>query len=147
MGYFISGHDDPNYRDESLVGSLDLSMFVDEASIGSRINVPKLGQVQFYVYGKEGKIPHFHIISTDHSFESCLCIYEAKYFTHGSKTGTFNRKQLEEIDRYLRSEHPVLTGATIWQIIANTWDDNNGTKILTKKSKQPDYSMTVESIH
>ena len=145
MGYFISTHNDPNYRDESLIGSFDLSDIIEEGSVG-QTNVPKIGKVQIYVYGGEGTIPHFHILTQNHEFETCLCIYEPKYFIHGSKTGRFNKKQLEQINNYLKSKHPVLD-ITIWQMIAVTFDNNNSTSFAYKGMKQPDYTKTIESIH
>ena len=82
----------------------------------------------------------------DHKFETCLCIYEAKYFIHVNKNGKLNKKQLEAVDDFLRHNYFDLNISN-WEMICATWDNSNGVHTQYKGMKQPDYSKTKESIH
>lgn len=53
-----------------------------------RINLGnKLSKAVIRVYGNEGAIPYFHIISDIAKFETCIEI-KPLYFKHGNKQGT-----------------------------------------------------------
>ncbi len=139
MKNFIPIHNDPNYRDEICLGELELDNLLSEQQIGVS-QVPKLGKLKIYVYGKESKDnPHMHLLNESIGFESCLKLYSPEYFTHGSKNGKFNNKQLEVIDKFLRSSHEG-SMITKWQFACMTWDGANNCMKFRITNKQPDYT-------
>ena len=68
----------------------------EENSMGTVI-LDKIGKCKLRVYHESRSVhPHFHIISKDGQFESCLYIYEPKYYYHRNfKTDHLSKKQLE----------------------------------------------------
>jgi hypothetical protein len=138
--------DDPQYTADFCYGDIDLTTdeIVDEAY--GPVNFPKLGNCKIHVYGNEGKIPHFHIISNDNKFECCVCIYLPKYFAHGSKQGKLTRKQKIILDKFLRLPDPSAAkmgiDMSIWQSISLNWMNVNPDSVYPKNQIiQPDYTL------
>jgi hypothetical protein len=139
MGYFI--------KDQNFIGEINLDISLQEDRVGL-VSVPKLSNLKIYVYGGEGKFPHMHIFNRSINFETCLMLYEPKYFIHGTKSDRFNKKQLVAIDNFLKtpySDSPL----SKWQVACMMWDaSNNPSKpLFSMKNIQPDYTKTIESIH
>ncbi len=133
------------YIDQNFIGEIDLDIILTEEQL-STVNVSKLGKLKIYVYGAEGKIPHMHLFNRSIDFEACLMLYEAKYFIHGNKNGTFNSKQLRLIDEFLRSNY-VDSPLTNWQVACIMWDGANNDHKFRYTNKQPDYKRTQRSVH
>ena len=132
------------YIDKLFVGEIDFDSLLTETQIDS-VNVSSLGKIKIYVYGAESKHPHMHLFN-DSGFESCLMLYEPKYFVHGSKNGTFNSKQLKVINNFLRSKCTDLPISN-WQLACVMWDRSNNDHKFKYTNKQPDYTMTKNLVH
>ena len=127
-------------KDESLVGTIDLGGVFQEGST-SRLSFNSIGECKVYVYGDEGPIPHFHIISKNGNFKCCVCIYESLYFNHGYKTDTLNANQRKNLNEWLKEKHKTLNN-TNWEVIKFLWDSNNEENKkykIYKSNTQPDY--------
>lgn len=150
-----------NHTDGIFIGELDLDTgfldkFVTEDSIGSTNIGGRHKTVKIYVYGGEGPVPHFHIISKEkHQGNKqlpaiCVCIFEAKYFIHSknntSLNGTFDsNSEAKAIDKYLRNKYKangVDFGITLWQHMVNLWFEKNPIRYagINYTNIQPNYS-------
>lgn len=91
-------------------------------------------------------IPHFHLISKDKKFETCICIFEPLYFIHETKTGTLNSKQRKHLNNWM-NQMTKYTDPRIsnWQTIKLAWILNNGTKFkeVIRNYPQPNYSDMI----
>ena len=134
------------------IGTIELSNaleeFLTEMSPGSLPLSSKIGFCKIEVWPDEGPIPHFHIITKNNiKWECCICIYEAKYFYHGTKTGTLSSKQLKILDKWLREKSKLDTsniGVTNWDIIRFYWSgQGNPTINVPDNCIQPDYTKTI----
>ena len=96
--------------------------------------------VKIEVYEKEGPIPHFHLSNNDKSIDTCICIYEAKYFSHGHYQTKLNSKQRKILDKILRTPYDKDLNVTYWSMIAFAWDIQNERKDYKSDFKQPDYT-------
>ena len=112
-----------------------------------RLNEKSIGECNIEVYSNEGNIPHFHLFNTDHSFETCICIYSANFFVHGRKyIDTLNSSQCKILDRYLQSPCKHFDDITVWQAIRILWEVvNPNCRFPDSKKvyKQPDYTNTI----
>lgn len=138
-------------RDRSTIGFID--NFISEVTTESNnrnMGVTTIGKVAIIVYGDEGPVPHFHIESKD--FNCCVCIFNNKYFDHGIHQDTLNRKQLKELDSFMRNKCSLEEKITNWEAVKILWVASNVTgnsnfgitlryKLIYKyKNKQPDYT-------
>lgn len=110
------------------------------------IYLEAIGNCKIYVYGNEGTIPHFHLISENGKFETCICIKEAKYFKHGKKNGTLTKKQKEELNHFLEQINKKVPDRTNWEATRDAWNFSNDTNIISMKIKKPDYRLMVQNI-
>ena len=105
----------------------------------------ELVNVKIEVYPKEGQIPHFHIFNKDHSFESCIRIYDNHYFSHGGKyRSILSTTQAKELDYWLRLQNSRSNKViSNWEFAKETWEFNNLNCRFPQNKKvliQPDYS-------
>jgi hypothetical protein len=132
------------YRDELLVGYLDFQ-FIEEAFIDD-LNIDKYGFTKIYVYGNEGPIPHFHIVSENKN-DICICICEAKYFNHGKYKNTFkSKKQLKMLDYWMDNININDDTKTNWEFIIIMWKSANPewrNYDIKFPNKRPDYTKTI----
>lgn len=132
-------------KDPMMAGTIVFSDFVEEASYG-KLRLNHIGECEIYVYADEAPIPHFHLISKDKKFETCICIFEPLYFLHGSKTGTLNSKQRKHLNNWM-NEVSRFTQDKLnnWEVIKLAWILNNGTKFkeVIRNYPQPNYSDMV----
>ena len=147
--YSKHGHDDPDYMDRAVIGIIDFST-VDNVELSEQLVEPfkgrRVGACKVEVHGKEGHIPHFHVIGN--SFECCICIYEPLYFNHGYKTDKLNSRELKELDIWLREKDDIFTAYTRWEIICYNWKTSeNSMKLVPKNPVQPHYEDTVNIIN
>ena len=110
-----------------------------------RFNTKRIGECKIEVYPKEGQIPHFHIFNKDHSFESCIRIYDNHYFSHGGKyRSILSAFQAKELDYWLRLQNSRSDKVNSnWEFAKETWEFNNLNCIFPQNKKvsiQPDYS-------
>lgn len=78
-----------------------------------------IGECNMIVYKEEDVNPHFHIESKDGKFETCICIYECKYFKHDYNIQFLNQIQLEQLQKYLydfngREVNPIIGASLSW---------------------------------
>ena len=66
----------------------ELDNVLQEINAGE-VDIPRIGNCEIWIYEKERNIPHFHVISEDGSFESCVRIFEPLYFPHEGKDDIF----------------------------------------------------------
>ena len=146
--YYDEIHNDKN---RSTIGVIDnfISEVTTEAKVG-RIGVTKIGKVAINVYAGEGPVPHFHIEGND--FSCCVCIFDNRYFDHGTHQDTLNRKQLKELDSFMREISKNDPYRTNWELCKLLWEvnnvsDNSNIGIVLRynleykhKTKQPDYT-------
>ena len=131
------------YIDDLEVISLSLDTgAMSEASVND-IHMSGIGTVTIHVYGGEGEIPHFHIRNKNGSFETCVRLYEAKYFKHQGKSDSLNSKQMKFLDKAMRTRHKDLV-ETNWEFACVLWDSANKTSLFSKSKKQPDYTKLEE---
>lgn len=146
-------HQNKKYSKVTLIGEFSIDYndedILEDTKIADIIQSGKKTiNYQLYVYSDEGPIPHFHLLEkfdTNRRVDTCICIFQAKYFVHGNHTSTLNNKELKILDSFLRSE--VSVGVSYWQYIVLIWDTNNEYNKerypqLRYVSKQPDYTKT-----
>ena len=109
----------------SIVGTIDLGDEIGECDI---IVNPE---------DEENKtFPHFHIKSKSNDFETCIGIYEAKYYNHDKIVGVLSDKQIDILNKVLidksLDEVPYNIGCRI------LWDAKNG-EYEAEEYNQPDY--------
>lgn len=105
---------------------------------------------KIFVYGNEGYIPHFHLKKSDGT-ESCLCIFEAKYFNHENKHKILTDKELYTIDTFM--SFFISDGRSKisnWDKIVKMWVDKNSSNGFEHMNdwfefEQPDYTLTREN--
>lgn len=95
--------------------------------------------LEIWVYPNDnGKIPHFHV-KRDGKPDACIMIMDNQYFTHGSHTGTLNKKESGLLNDWLKQI--VENAGTMWTVIRDDWNanDERGTSVPPNIA-QPDYS-------
>jgi len=103
------------------------------------------GYIDIYVFGGEGSNPHFHLIGE--KLNICICIYQNRYFLHGSHQDRLNQKQKNELDAFLRKPNKKMAGRfTNWEAICVLWNTGNDTYPFNPNNKQHDYTTMTESI-
>ena len=126
------------------------SLLEAEVAANKRINIKSIGELKIEVYSNdnEGQVPHFHLFTPNHDFESCICIYSANYFGHGGKyRDKLSNKQCRILDEYLRQPHKLMPTASVWNVIKGFWETGNTNCKFPEKRKvliQPDYSSMVD---
>ena len=132
-------------KDPMLVGEIAFDDSIEEASYGE-VGLKHLGECSVYIYSNEGPIPHFHLISKNKKFETCICIFEPLYFLHGTKTGTLNSKQRKQLNNWMNQKIDYSdANITNWQSIKLAWIWNNGKRFkeIIMNYPQPNYSDMV----
>ena len=151
-------HSNFNYNEITLVGEFSIDYDENDLLLEDRkiADIIKSGKktlnYQIYVYSNEGPVPHFHLIETtekdrDKKTDCCICIFEAKYFDHGSHVSALNNKELKILDSFLRSKNN--TNTSYWQSIVLFWDYSNPDNAkkypqFRLSTIQPDYTHMVE---
>lgn len=107
-------------------------------------NIKGIGSCRIDVYGGEGDIPHFHITGENGKFKTCIKIYSAEYFKHGTKQGELSNKGARELNDWLQSENKIAAnGNTNWEVIRLMWELSNPNCRFPeskKVKKQPNYT-------
>jgi len=140
-------------KDKFCIGGLYIAgdKFISQKS-GLKWYLPYM----IYVYGKEGDIPHFHIvkehiIKESGDFECCACIYEPLYFDHAGKSDRLDIEEREILNEFLKAPAKFNNKMSNWQAIEFLWNYANGTDNesprQSTKSQQPDYTKMIDSIH
>ena len=89
--------------------------------------IGKFDSFEIWIYGGEGPVPHFHLITGNQKspeFETCIKIKEAEYFHHSGKEGALNSKEKKRLIEFLQKPHHKLSG-TNWEILVAQWGMNN----------------------
>ena len=141
-----------NYKEIALIGEFSIEYteedFLNEKTIADNIKHGKtVLNYKLEVYSGEGPIPHFHLVSKgendrDKKIDTCICIFEARYFDHGTHVSTLSSKELKVLNEFLKEQkNPI--GGTYWDIIATQWyelNPDNITRYQYINKKQPDYT-------
>lgn len=141
-------HSNGNYHNIDIIGEFSIpeSEVFSEALISNNISYKnKSLNYQIQVYDGEGPTPHFHIVRKPiKKADVCICIYEPRYFDHGTYTGTLNASELKVLDNFLRTCPPALD-ITYWDVINLSWRRLNPENCLLypnvlSTNVQPDYT-------
>ena len=102
------------------------------------------------IYSNESKIPHFHIISIDNNFESCLCILDSKYYIHKNNIKPLSYNQLLNLENWLK-DNSLNPHTTNWSQLCYIWDKSNWFKHykgedIIESIQMPEYSQTINQI-
>ena len=129
------------------IGTIEFSeQLLQEEEHGGldRLNINSIGICKIEVYSNEGNVPHFHLFTPNHSFETCICIYSNNFFSHDGKyRDKLNRKQCKILNEYLKQQDKRMPKLTVWEGIMYAWESANEDCKFSKDrkvNKQPDYS-------
>jgi len=136
-----------NNINRSKVGTIELSNigeeFLAEMSPGNINLSNRVGFCDIEVWGNEGPIPHFHIITKNNiNWECCIELFNPKYFNHGSKQGILTSKQLKMLDTWLKEPYvsDYIKANTRWEALVGFWiAQGNPMRFVPKNATQPDY--------
>ena len=81
-------------------------------------NLPDVGEVGIYIFGKETEPPHFHLIGV--KFETAIGIFEPRYFHENSDK--LNKFQIAELNFVLTNKINSYKD-TIWKCLVFNWND------------------------
>lgn len=136
---------------DTIIGLVDLNEeyeeIVREVLMGSG-QFKDLGTCEVHIYGGEGNIPHAHIVKKSDNFDTCICLYQPKYFTHGKHISTFSSRQLKALNKWMETKDK--DGVTMWKKCINEWNNSNPNSTYPqkgKKPKRPDFSKIDGSVH
>lgn len=121
MNNYNAIHSDVNARRIGTITFFDFG--IGESTIGSVKLRPIY--VDIKVYGGEGPIPHFHMVTKDKSFDCCICIFDNYYFCHGGHQSVLNGVQRKSLNEFLSSPNHKSPYITNWQYIRDIWIANN----------------------
>ena len=99
--------DDPDYRDECIIGIIDFTDVLNEQEVQGtkRLDLGnQIGQCKVEVYSGEGDIPHFHIIGDNSNFGTCIRIYSPEYFLHEKYKDILNNKQCKALNKWMKEK-------------------------------------------
>lgn len=129
------------------IGTIKFSNIIKEAevtSIRGRFNPKKIGECKICVYLSEGQIPHFHIFNLNKTFNCCVRIYEAYFFSHGNiYRDILNSSQCKELNKWLKYKNSKDQNLTNWEYISKIWKMSNPECLYPEYliyNKQPDYN-------
>jgi len=135
-------------KDNIIVGNIVFSDYINEkevSGINNRFRTKNIGECKIEVYGGEGPIPHFHIISINGNFDCCVRIYDNHFFQHDIHRDTLNSRQCAESNNWLKlTSDKSINPITNWNYIALLWGDLNPECMYpdSKKCKeQPKYNL------
>ena len=114
-----------------------------------RFNTKRIGECKIEVYPKEGQIPHFHIFNKDHSFESCIRIFEPEYLDHNGKyTDTLTYDQCKKLNEWMNSISIIFPYDIInWRELDVAWSGANDYDFTEKEKsikQPPDYTKLLK---
>lgn len=134
-----------------IIGNFDIELIPtnENRNMGNLV-LKKEGNVTVVVKSREGfSVPHFHIIYNGTSLETCICIYENKFFNHNNHTSKIlmnqNCRLLDEwlSSRYTGSYFPKDSVYTNWEAIEQVYRDTNGSKYQKGEKSKPDYTTIL----
>lgn len=131
--------------DKAFIGTVELSEKSLNESLTGRGK--DLGEFKVFVYGDEGKIPHFHLTDHNRNLIACICLAEPKYFSHGTHhSEKLTNNQQEDLYKFMKKPNKKNPKITNWEFAVKTWEDANQDKDYEYKGKMtgaknmPDYS-------
>lgn len=104
------------------------------------INLESAGECKIFIYGNEGRIPHFHIKGMNNKFECCIKICEADYFDHGYKTDHLSKKDLKKLDEFLNKKNKKFPEKTNWEVARAFWNSAENEGQAPENGKKPVYA-------
>lgn len=129
------------------IGTIEFTDSIAESY--TKMNFDSIGICEINIYGKEGIIPHFHILSKSRSkvkgnksnFNCCICLYEPLYFNHGTKQDKLDKKSKEKLNSWLSEPVDQNTSTTNWEMLCYIWKFAGNPMInVPNNPKQPDYT-------
>ncbi len=103
------------------------------------------GECKIFIYGSEGRIPHFHIKGMNNDFECCIKICKAEYFDHGYKTDHLSKKDLEKLDEFLNKKNKKFPEKTNWEVALAFWNSAENEGQAPENCKKPVYANIGDS--
>lgn len=122
-----------------MLGSIDFEGEALNEAQGP-INFESAGECKIFIYGNEGRIPHFHIKGMHNKFECCIKICKAEYFDHGYKTGHLSKKDLEKLDKFLDKKNKKFPDKTNWEVARAFWNSAENEGSAPENGKKPIYA-------
>lgn len=97
---------------------------LNEGSINLNSNPLNIkGVTMVIVHPNEGdNIPHFHI-KREREHDCCIMLNENKFFNHGNNDSVLNKKEMKELDKWLRKQNKVYTTKTNFQTLCDIWNE------------------------
>ena len=104
----------------------------------NKLKLSDIGDCDIVIYmSEQGKVPHIHIIGIDNQFESCICLYEPKYYSHDIKINTLTDQQILEFSSFMNEKQLYVSN---YSEALTSWNVNIGTKFCKPIRKMPDYN-------
>ena len=145
-------HSNGNYDTITLIGEFSIEYNEDSVHEDTIAREIKYGKTvlnyQIHVYSKEGSIPHFHLVEIGESkrtkrTDTCICLFEPRYFDHGTHVSTLSSKELKVLNNFLQTIKDPVNG-TYWKYAASAWyalnPNNYNLYPQFYTNKQPDYT-------
>ena len=116
-----------------------LSELLNEGSINLNANPLNIkGVTMVIVHTNEGNnIPHFHIKRSG-KHDCCIMLNENRFFNHGNNDSVLNKKEMKELDRWLR-EINITRNRTNFESLCDMWNESNHT---TRANYDRDFDYT-----
>lgn len=136
-------------RKTYVIGTINFDENLNEVTIGDsksslRFKNSFKGQCSIEIYDNEGiNMPHFHIVSSDKKFNCCICIFDNRFFNHGTHQSILHRKDWKILDEWMRKPNKDDKTVTNWIKMVDDWKqlyDPKG-KLNFDYDNQPDYTI------
>jgi hypothetical protein len=79
------------------------------------------------IWFNESKIPHFHFVSDDSSFDTSICFYEPRYYIHKERFNKLNESQIKRLVEFINESNHLGTMYSLWDsfnLYRHYLDDN-----------------------
>jgi len=93
--------------------------------IGLDFILPNIGTCQTVIWGNEGPIPHFHILSKDRSFNLGINLLDATYCDHNKTNYILSDIQIKSLIDHLFHIDGVWSKCTNWCYLLIRYYENN----------------------
>ena len=115
------------YESSALIGEIDLK--------------ENAGLCEIRICYEPNQCPHMHIISKESNFESCICIFDKKYYFGHGVSDKLSDNQLQLFIEFMNSKGFILSN---WKELWLVWNCKNGDKYCPKCGKRsniPNYNL------
>lgn len=114
-------------------------LFTEMAKVGSISNkVGQDGNYFIYVYDNERNIPHFHIKERTGTFDCCVRLDNADYFSHSNHTDKLTKSLKKSLIHFLKEPNKKNKKLTNYEACVFGWNLMNENHEITD-TNMPDY--------